>query len=84
MGQTFDSLRTTQEGKMARGNPMQMLQTLKNDPLGFLQGMGYNVPQGVDFRNPQAIIGALMQSGQVSRDAYRQGMGMMAEFPGKK
>lgn len=78
MGQMFDTLSKSQKPQ----NPMQMLQGLKQDPIGFMRKMGFNIPQGIDPHNPQSIISALMQSGQVSRNAYTQGMGMMAQFPG--
>lgn len=58
-------------------NPMQMLQNLKNDPVSFLKQKGFNLPDGVDVRNPQSIINALMQSGQVSGNAYRSAMQRM-------
>ena len=58
-------------------NPMQMLQNLKNDPVSFLKQKGFNLPDGVDVRNPQSIINALMQSGQVSGNAYKSAMQRM-------
>ena len=58
-------------------NPMQMLQNLKNDPVSFLKQKGFNLPDGVDARNPQSIINALMQSGQVSRNAYQSALQRM-------
>jgi hypothetical protein len=60
---------------------MQMLNSLKSDPAGFLRGRGFNIPSGVDMSNPQSIINGLMQSGQVNRNAYLQGMAMMNQFP---
>lgn len=82
MGQTFDSLGKAQGQR--RMDPMHMLQGLKGDPAGFMRQMGFNLPQGVDLHNPQAIVMGLLQSGQVSNAALRQGMGMMSQFPGKK
>lgn len=58
-------------------NPAQMLQSLKSDPVGFAKQMGFNIPDGVDVRNPQSIISALMQSGQVSGNVYRSALQRM-------
>lgn len=82
MGQTFDSLGKAQGQN--RTDPMHMLQGLKGDPVRFMQQMGFNVPQGVDLHNPQAIVMGLLRSGQVSNNALRQGMGMMSQFSAKK
>ena len=70
------------EEDMSRGraqqiNPMQMLQNLKSDPAAFIRQRGFNLPDGVDVRNPQSIINALMQSGQVSGNAYKSAMQRM-------
>ena len=64
-------------GRSQQMNPMQMLQNLKSDPATFMRQRGFNLPDGVDVRNPQSIIGALMQSGQVSGNAYRSAMQRM-------
>jgi hypothetical protein len=58
-------------------NPMQMLQSLKSDPVEFMRQRGFNLPDGVDAKNPQSIINALMQSGQVSRNAYKSAIQRM-------
>lgn len=80
MGQMFDALATNRKQQ----DPMQMLQSLKSDPVGFIRQMGYNVPQGIDLHNPQSIINGLMQSRQIPQSAYSQGMQMMRQFPGPK
>lgn len=64
----------TQQQQM---NPMQALQNLKSDPISFMKQRGFNLPDGVDVRNPQSIINALMQSGQVSGNAYQKAMQRM-------
>lgn len=51
-------------------NPMQMLQALRNDPVGLLRGRGLNIPDGMT--NPQQIINHLLQSGQVPQSKYAQ------------
>lgn len=58
-------------------SPMQMLQNLKSDPAAFIRQKGFNLPDGVDVRNPQSIINALMQSGQISGNKYQKAMQMM-------
>ena len=58
-------------------NPIQMLQSLKSDPAAFIRKQGFNLPDGVNIRNPQSIINALMQSGQVSGNKYQKAMQMM-------
>jgi len=64
----------TQQQQM---NPAQMLQNLKSDPVAFMRQRGFNLPDGVDVRNPQSIINALMQSGQVSGNLYRSALQRM-------
>lgn len=73
MSQIFDSLGKSPQPQ----NPMQMVQQLKSDPAGFLRNKGFNVPDGVDLHNPQSIISALVQSGQVSSNAYQAAMRRM-------
>ena len=58
-------------------NPMQMVQQLKSNPIQFLKNMGFNIPNGVDFKNPQSIINSLIQSGQINNNRYQQAMQMM-------
>ena len=56
-------------------NPMQMMQQLRQDPVGMLQRAGLNVPAGMN--DPQQIIQHLMQSGQVSQQRYQQALQML-------
>lgn len=58
-----------------RPNPMQMMQQLRADPVGFLRQAGYNIPDGMT--DPQQITNHLTQSGQVSQQQYQQAMQMM-------
>lgn len=58
-------------------NPMQMVQSLKNNPAEFLRQRGISLPQGVDVHNPQAIINSLLQSGRISGGRYQQVLQMM-------
>lgn len=59
----------------APANPMQMVQQLRADPVGYLKRAGLNIPDGMT--NPQQIIQHLMQSGQVPANRYQAAMQMM-------
>jgi len=50
-------------------NPFQMIQQLKQNPMGMLSKR-FNIPQNVNLQDPNAIIQHLMNTGQVSQDAY--------------
>lgn len=51
-------------------NQMQMLNQLRNDPVGVLKQSGYNIPAGMN--NPRQIIQHLIQSGQVGNGRLAQ------------
>ena len=57
------------------GNPMQMLQSLKANPLQFLMQRRFNVPANI-ANDPNAIVNHLLKTGQISQDqinaAYQQ------------
>lgn len=59
-------------------NPMQMLQQLQQNPMQVLRQAGYNVPD--NLTSPNDIIQHLMNSGQVSQDAYNRARQMAAQF----
>ena len=59
-------------------NPMQMIQQLQANPIQFLQRAGFNVPSNLN--SPNDIIQHLMNSGQVSQDAYNKARQMAAMF----
>lgn len=65
-------------GNMPRMNPMQMLQQLRQNPVQMLRQAGLNVPDNLS--NPNDIIQHLMNSGQVSQDAYNRARQMAAQF----
>lgn len=65
-------------GNMPRLNPMQMLQQLRQNPVQMLRQAGLNVPDNLS--NPNDIIQHLMNSGQVSQDAYNKARQMAAQF----
>lgn len=63
---------------MMRGNTMQMLQQLRQNPIQFLKNAGYNVPSNMN--DPNAITQYLMNSGQVSQEQYNRARQMAAQF----
>ena len=65
-------------GNMPRMNPMQMLQQLRQNPMQMLRQAGYNVPD--NLTSPNDIIQHLMNSGQVSQNAYNRARQMAAQF----
>lgn len=60
------------------GNPMQLLQQLRQNPVQFLRQAGLNVP--ADLTDPNAIIQHLMNSGQVSQQRYEQARQMASRL----
>lgn len=68
MSQMFEALGNHQQ----RPDQQQQLQQLKSNPADFLKKMGYNLPAGVDTRNPNAIINGLVQTGQIGNGRVQQ------------
>lgn len=68
MSQMFEALGNNQQ----RPDQRQQLQQLKSNPADFLKKMGYNLPSGIDTRNPQAIINGLVQTGQIGNGRVQQ------------
>lgn len=63
-------------------NPMEMMNmvnTLRSNPMQFLQRRGFNVPQNV-ANDPNQIIQYLMNSGQVSQSQYDNARQMAQTF----
>lgn len=44
----------------------QMATQLQQNPAQFLQIMGYNLPQGMDLRNPNTVINYLISTKQIN------------------
>lgn len=59
------------------GNPMQMLQQLKSNPIQFLMQRRLNLPQNINVSDPQAILNHLVSSGQISQEQINQAYQMM-------
>ena len=60
-------------------NMLSMLQQLQANPLALLSKK-YNLPQGIDVSDPNAIIQHLMSTGQVSQQAYNNARNMAMNF----
>lgn len=60
-------------------NMLSMLQQLQSNPMAMLSKR-FNIPQGVDVSDPNAIIQHLMNTGQVSQQAYNNARNMAMNF----
>ena len=59
---------------MPMGNVMQLMQLFtqfRQNPVGAIMQMGYNVPQHLQ-NNPQGIVNYLRNSGQMSEQQFNQ------------
>lgn len=61
---------------------MQMLNQFKANPAQYLMRTRFNIPQNI-MNDPQAIVNHLVQSGQVSQEAYNRAYSMAKQFVGK-
>ena len=59
-------------------NPFALLQRLRQNPAQMLKEMGLEIP--ADLADPNSIIQHLMNSGQVTQQAYEQARQMAARF----
>ena len=59
-------------------NPMQMLMQLKQNPLGLLQRVGFNIP--TNLNNPQQIVEHLTKTGQINQAQLNQAQQMAKMF----
>ena len=60
----FDQLGKGNSSTMPDKNEMnRMLRQLQSNPTAFLQQAGFNVPNGMNLNNPNAILNFLMKSG---------------------
>jgi hypothetical protein len=65
-------------GMLGGQNPMQMLMQLKQNPLGFLQKVGFNIP--TNLNNPQQIVEHLTKTGQINQQMLNQAQQMAQMF----
>ena len=61
----FDQLGKTSTNSLPDKNELaRLVQQLQSNPTGFIQKMGFNIPNNLN--NPNDILGFLMQSNQVN------------------
>ena len=60
-------------------NILGMLQQLQSNPLQMLS-QKFNIPQDLNVKDPNAIIQRLMNTGQVSQQAYNNARNMAMNF----
>ena len=60
-------------------NIMSALQKLKQNPMQFLAQRNLNIPQNI-ANDPNAIIQHLMNTGQVSQQAYNRASSIVKQF----
>lgn len=56
-------------------NLLAMYQQLMSNPAGLLSSM-FNIPQGINIRDPDAILNHLVNSGQVTQAQINNAMAM--------
>lgn len=62
----FDQLQKSQRAQLPDKAELQKYAgQLQSNPAEFLQNLGFNVPNNIDLRNPNAIISHLMKSNQI-------------------
>lgn len=64
---------------MINNNIIGMLQQLQSNPMALLS-QKFNIPQDLDVKDPNAIIQHLMNTGQVSQQAYNNARNMAMNF----
>ena len=64
---------------MINNNILGMLQQLQSNPMAMLS-QKFNIPQGMDMTDPNSIIQHLMNTGQVSQQAYNNARNMAMSF----
>lgn len=69
-------------GMLSGQNPMQMLMQLKQNPLSFLQKVGFNIP--TNLNNPQQIVEHLTKTGQINQQMLNQAQQMAQMFGNMK
>ncbi len=60
-------------------NILSMLQQLQSNPIAMLSKR-FNIPQDVNMNDPDAIIQHLMNTGQVSQQAYNNARNIAMTF----
>ena len=65
--------------KMINNNILGMLQQLQSNPMAMLS-QKFKIPQDLDVNDPNVIIQHLMNTGQVSQQAYNNARNMAMSF----
>jgi len=60
-------------------NMMQKFNQFRQNPVGALMGMGFNVPQHLQ-NNPEGIVNYLRNSGQMTDEQFNQFSQMAQQF----
>lgn len=76
----FNELQKSQKGLPDRNEMSRLVGQLQSNPAGFLRSMGYNVPDGIDFSNPNSIISHLMQSNQINGGLLGKAQSLLGLF----
>lgn len=64
---------------MMNNNILGMLQQLQNNPMAMLS-QKFKIPQDLNVNDPNAIIQHLMNTGQVSQQAYNNARNVAMSF----
>lgn len=64
---------------MMNNNILGMLQQLQNNPMAILS-QKFKIPQDLNVNDPNAIIQHLMNTGQVSQQAYNNARNVAMSF----
>ena len=64
---------------MINNNIIGMLQQLQSNPMALLS-QKFKIPQDINVNDPNAIIQHLMNTGQVSQQAYNNARNMAMNF----
>lgn len=64
---------------MMNSNIVGMIQQLQSNPIAMLSKR-FNIPQDLNIKDPNAIIQHLMNTGQVSQQAYNNARNMASNF----
>ena len=64
---------------MINNNIIGMLQQLQSNPMALLS-QKFKIPQDINVNDPNAIIQHLMNTGQVSQQAYNNARNMAMSF----
>lgn len=70
---------------LGNGNNQQQpdpIQQIKSNPSEYLTSRGFNLPEGINANDPNAIINSLMQSGQIGNPRMQWAMQVINRMRG--